>query len=95
MTPDEYKKELESLEFEFTRKKKMLAKVYALANNQYKVGDIFTDHLGSIKIESIGIHMGMLDSLPSCYYYGLELKKDGTPTKKENKRQAYQTNERK
>lgn len=65
---------------------------YCDRNNPYKVGDIFTDHIGSIIIESIKYYP--IDK-PCCVYYGIELKKDGTPRKDSSKRQAWQSNEKK
>ncbi len=68
-------------------------KAYCNANNPYKVGDIFTDHIGSIKIEKIGYVLNLGRYKPYCIYSGLELKKDGTPKKGDKKRVAHQINE--
>lgn len=61
-------------------------------NNPYKIGDVFTDHIGSVKIDKIGYFISERD--PCCIYYGLELKKDGTPRKDLSRRGAYQSNEK-
>jgi hypothetical protein len=37
--------------------------------------------------------MGRFDDKPYCHYYGIVLKKDLTPTKKLEKRYAYQINQ--
>ena len=90
MTQEEYLKSLDRLNAEHLEKCKQLAISYAMANNPYKVGEIFEDHLGKIIIESIGV--SVYDKTPACTYYGLELKKDGTPRKDGSKRKAYQDN---
>lgn len=89
MTKLELEKELNIIDLEYNLEKKKAINKYCDANNPYKVGDIFTDHIGSIKIEKI-----MYDYSLSlcCVYFGSELKKDGTPRKDGNKRNAWQTN---
>ena len=94
MTEEEFKAELKKIEEEALNKKLQLYRKYALAHSTYNVGDIFTDHIGSILIEKIKECVVFnTNNLPSCIYFGLELKKDGTPTKKMTKRDAYQVNE--
>jgi hypothetical protein len=74
---------------DYERSKKELIKAYCIANNPYKVGDVFRDHFGSIKIGKIKYSI-----LNMCMvYYGHELKKDGTPKKNGAVRCAYQSNE--
>lgn len=89
---EDYKLKLQELEKEFSIKKENLKKQYAFENNPYKIGDIVTDHIGSIKIESIVPTIPFLSNEPSCYYEGIELKKDLTPKKKGDKRMVYQGN---
>jgi len=91
MNFEEYDNKLKELSREFEEKKKQLYRDFAYSNNPYKEGDIFTDHIGSILIKKIGVYVSF--DLPECVYTGLELKKDGTPTKKGNIRQAYQSND--
>lgn len=64
---------------------------YCLSNNPYKVGDIFEDSTGKIVIEKINIYCSKDN--PCCVYYGLMLKRDGSPTKKMERRDAYQCND--
>jgi hypothetical protein len=68
-----------------------LIKKYAFANNPVKEGEKFTDHIGTIVVEKIEVTTSLF-GLPSCMYFGTVLRKDGTPTKKNEKRWAYQTN---
>lgn len=91
MTIEEYQSELKLLESEFLKRKYRLVKECALSNNDYQIGDIFTDHIGSIKVEQIDVVLS--SQKPTCVYCGIELKKDGTPTKKRTKRQAWQIND--
>lgn len=89
MTKEEYDKQL-VLIFE---QKKALAKKFAFANNPYKIGDIVTDRIGSIKIDKILYSIKTSSSdYPSCIYEGIELTKKGLPNKKGNRRNVYQTN---
>lgn len=91
MKLEEYNESLKNLEILHAKSLKDLARTYALANNPYKIGDVFEDHIGKVLIESIGV---TVYTIPSCTYYGLELKKDGTPRKDGNMRLAYQNNDK-
>lgn len=64
---------------------------YCLLNNPYKVGDIFEDSTGKIVIEKINTYCSKDN--PCCVYYGLMLKRDGSLTKKMERRDAYQCND--
>ena len=89
MTKETLDKQLAQLLADYEQQKKELIKSYCIANNPYKVGDVFTDHFGSIKIEKI---MYSIRSM-CCVYYGPELKKDGTPKKSGAVHSAWQFNE--
>jgi hypothetical protein len=93
MNYEEYLQKVTELESEFKNKKLELMKDFVRANNPYKIGDKITDHIGSIIIEKIGFAWGWGYSVgkPCATYTGLELKKDGTPTKKESRRQVWQS----
>jgi len=94
MDAETYRKKLSDLKLEFHTKELSLATEFARANNPYKIGDIFTDKIGKIKIEKIQLtYSHFSDNLPSCVYTGLELKKDGTPKKSGDKRTAWQSND--
>lgn len=90
MNETEYEIALKELLIKQDKERLELAKSFALANNPYKIGDIVTDHIGNVKVEQIQIDR--YSKPPRCVYYGLELKKDGTPTKKMNRRNVWQTN---
>lgn len=66
-----------------------LAKKYCLSNNPYKIGDVFTDHNGSIRIDKIKFSPIQL----CCVYEGVVLKKDLTPGKRGKIRRAWQFHE--
>ena len=93
MTINELKSGLESIDSEANKKKTELIKNYCQEHNPYNVGDIFTDHIGSITIEKILYDTSFILKNPCCVYYGTELKKDMTPVKNKNKRQAWQSND--
>lgn len=84
---------INAIDKEAERQKVIEIKRYCDANNPYKVGDVFTDHIGSVKIEKIKHYISY--SNPCCVYFGLELKKDGNPRNDLRKRDAYQCNEKK
>lgn len=90
MNKEQLKIELRELELRHSKEKTDIYKKYIDANNPYKVGDKFTDHIGTILIDDIR-HCLVLSSL-GAIYFGLELKKDGTPKKSLAKRYAYQSN---
>ena len=92
MTHEEYKLRKKKLEEQYNVDLRWLNREYALSNNKYQVGDIVTDHIGSIKVESISIEDSFGTGIPTCVYTGLELKKDLTPTKKLSKRQVWESN---
>ncbi len=92
MTFDEYKDKVKQLESDFEALKTEAMKEFVRANNPYKKGDIITDHIGTIKVESMRFSWGGLGSTPCAIYYGVELKKNGEPKKNGNKRSMYQSN---
>jgi hypothetical protein len=89
MTIEQLNKNLETLAFQYEESKRTLIKEYCLANNPYKVGDVFTDHLGSILIEYI--KFSIYDKC--CAYNGVELTKKGEPNKRGTRRNAWQKND--
>jgi len=92
MEYSEYKNKLALLKQEFWTKENDLIIEYAMSNNNVQEGDLFRDHIGCIKVERIEATFAGLDATPSCKYYGLEIKTDGTPKKKSNYRWAFQCN---
>jgi hypothetical protein len=89
MTKETLDQELAQLLADYEQSKKELIKRYCIANNPYKVGDVFTDRIGSIKIEEMAYSL----SRRCMVYFGPELKKDGTPKKNGAVRCAFQSNE--
>jgi hypothetical protein len=89
MTQEEYKSKKDKINKEHNEKLLFLAKQYAFINNPYKVGDIITDHIGSIKIEQINFYYS---EFPSCSYSGIELTKKGEFNKRGKERTVFQLN---
>ena len=89
MTKETLDKQLTQLLADYEQSRKELIKRYCIANNPYKIGDVFTDHFGRIKIEKITYSIHSM----CCVYFGPELKKDGTPKKSGAVSSAYQKNE--
>lgn len=73
------------------KQKNQLIRFFCDANNPYKIGDTFTDHIGSIKIQKIGYSVSF--GKYCCTYDGVVLKKDGAETKSKEVRTAWQSNE--
>jgi hypothetical protein len=93
MTFEEYENKSELIIQKANAEELKLMQEYCLSNNPYNIGDIFTDHWGSIKIVSISCKY-TLDK-PCCVYTGIILKKDCTPAKNNKKREAYQCHDAK
>lgn len=91
MTQEEYLSRLGFLKKAYEVDKKNLAIEFAMSNNPYKVGDVIEDRVGKLKIGKIKVDDFLLHK-PSCIYYGVELKKDGTPCKRQTGRCVYQSN---
>jgi hypothetical protein len=83
----------EELRIEYSKKEKQLDILYATSNASAKVGEPFTDHIGTIVVEEI-IPIGTYSSrgLPSCAYKGVRCKKNGHQNKSGEKRIAYECN---
>jgi hypothetical protein len=78
-----------ALRVQLEKDKKKLIAQYCAANNKVQVGDIFTDHLGSILVDTIQVHY----SWPPQYCFsGLELTKKLQPRANRARRSAYQRN---
>ena len=84
-----YIKKMADLDKEVNIKKRKLKMKYALSHSTVKIGDMITDHLGSIIVESI-----LLNNVnePSCIYKGINLLKSGKVSKRQKKRYLYQVN---
>jgi hypothetical protein len=93
MEVTEYKLKLKILKEEYDTKLNELHTEFAMSNNNVHNGDVFTDHIGSVKVDRIEVTLASSDNIPSCVYYGFEVKKDGTPKKRPYYRLAYQINE--
>lgn len=78
MTYEELKERIMALQRECNDKASALKKQYAMEHNPVKVGDTFTDHFHTIKVERISVY-----GYPRlCMkYQGTELTKKGLPKK--------------
>lgn len=85
----DYSKKMDELNKAHEKSKKELSTKYALSNNPFKIGDIITDHIGSVKITKIKIS---LYPKPACVYEGVILNKNLSPNKLNKTRTVYQPN---
>lgn len=95
MTPEELKQKIDEIEKQSALDKKAVIRQYCDEKNPYKLGDVFTDHIGSIKIDKMGYSYGnSFGPDRACMVYeGVELKKDGSPKKNNPRRMAWQSND--
>ncbi len=89
---ENYKKGLAEIDKEKEVKIRRLNIEFAQANNPYKQNDIVQDHIGRLLVHEIKYRGRGWNDLPECLYYGVELKKDGSPMKKQSGRCVYQSN---
>ena len=76
----------------FSLEMKKLNREYAYSNTNVKVGDIISDHNGTIKVDDIGWAFSYMETLPGCLYSGIRLKKDLTPYKSKERETIYHGN---
>lgn len=94
MTLEELKQEIAKIDLKASRDKEAAIEQYCFANNPYKVGDIFEDHIGKILIKRISAVGFRYDMPPCCMYYGVSLTKKGEPAKlRDNTRYGWQHND--
>lgn len=91
MTREEFDNRMKELNLEFDKNKKALLVKLALSNNTIAVGDIVKDHIGCAEVIKVGINY-TYDGYSEMKYNCIELKKDGTPKKKETMRWVFQSN---
>lgn len=89
---NEYHKALNAIKNKYGKAKDNLLIDYATANNPCKIGDIIEDYIGKGKIIRQNVTLNYYDKYSLMFYECIELKKDGTPRKKETLRAIYQCN---
>ncbi len=87
MNIEDYKNKKSVIDHDYRKRLSALAKDFAFSNSSVAVGDIVTDHTGSIKVEAVRFHAG---NNPSCVYVGVELTKKLVPKKSGVKRSVSQ-----
>lgn len=88
----EFESRMKIIEEKAIKEKIILMKECALSNNKHNVGDVFTDHIGSIIIERVDLSP-YYSKMPSCAFAGIILLKDGKPNKNGKNRIAFQCND--
>lgn len=91
MEIEEYKTKLNDIIKAQEKKRHELYYEYAMANNNVKAADIVTDHIGSVLVDKITVHMGY-GGIPECYYRGVQMTKKGIPFKSGERRFVYVKN---
>ena len=95
MTQEDFKTRLAEINAKYEQEKRYLYSQYAHENSTAKVDDIVEDHIGCGRVLKMKTTLAAFDKYPSLIYVCLEVKKDGTPKKKETYREVYQVNVKK
>ena len=95
MTREEFDKRKTAINVEYERMKQDLYVKFAFENSTVEVDDIVEDHIGCGRVLKMKATFASFDKYPSLIYECIEVKKDGTPKKKDAFRQVYQVNVKK
>lgn len=90
MNREELDEKLNEIKSVYERSRESAIHEYCFANNTVKVGDVFTDHIGSILVGKIQASTGW--GVFQCKYYGAELTKKHALKKSGAARFAFQNN---
>lgn len=91
MNFSEYKSKLNKLKLEFASAKNKLHTQYALSQNKIKIGDLITDHIGSIEVQDFSFYINYND-IPSIKYVGVMFTKKGNKYKSGERRVVFKEN---
>lgn len=91
MNSTEHQKALGELKKKHRRDTRDLAEKFARANSAVRIGDIVTDHMGSIRVETTRV-FGGVSTLPQMVYCGVRVTKKGSDFKSGEQRNVYQAN---
>lgn len=89
MEEKEYNEKLLQIEADYKKAKSDLHIQFAMANAEFKKGDIIRDHRWTILVESISVTIPFMEKLPVAVYKGSVLKKDLTPKVNGDKESLY------
>ena len=95
MTQEEFKNKMNEINAAYEMEKRKLYSEFAHSNSTIMVDDIVEDHIGCGRVLKMKTTFAAFDKYPSLIYVCLEVKKDGTPKKKETYREVYQVNVKK
>lgn len=95
MTEEELTQRLKNIEEDYKKARQTAMHEFAHGNNTCKVGDVFTDHEGSIKVKKLSLYFPFGKKFPKIKFEGVILNKNKTPNKLGRERVAYQENEAK
>jgi len=94
MNLENYKEQKRDIERQAEKEKTYLLMKFIDLNNPFTVGDIITDHMGSIRYDKLNYTTSGSErgDIPLPIYIGVELKKDGTPKEIPIVREVYGLN---
>ena len=92
MTKEELKEKIDELSRQFDKEKNKIYKQYLEEEYGIKIGDIVTDHIHTIKVESIDYFYDCFLDGPTAKLNGPDYKKDGTISKRQTNTPVYLQN---
>jgi hypothetical protein len=92
MTKEELKEKINELSRQFEEEKNKIYKQYLEEEYSIKIGDIVTDHVHTIKVESIDYFYDCFLHIPTAKLNGPDYKKDGTISKRQTNMPVYSQN---
>jgi len=91
MNKEEYEELKRDIDRQAEKDKTALLIQFVDLNNPYKIGDVVTDHIGSVRYDELK-YTTTGSGTPTAVYVGIELKKNGTPKKRVVVRAVYGCN---
>lgn len=92
MNIEEYKNRKSVIDHDYNKRLSALDREFAFSNSVAKVGDIVTDHIGSVLVSHIKFSTSAYGGNPTCVYFGIELTKKMQPKKYGAVRGVWQEN---
>jgi hypothetical protein len=88
MTKQELDERIKAIEHDADNAKHLAYRQYVAENAKYKIGDIVTDGMDTIRVEQVSFTVYLEISI---FYYGVALTKKGVPRKDGERRAVYES----
>lgn len=87
-----YLEKLSMMRIRHREEMRELQREYAMAQSPFKVGDLVTDHIGTVKVDYIDFDVADMGRRVRCVYVGPCYTKQGKPFKSGERRPVFQQN---